>query len=343
MVGAGAFMIRDLIQLVRRRTVWRWGLLLLLLLPPVGLVWLFWDAKEPHPVSTLPLQGKVIRQVAADSPDQLLDQLLTKLDDFAQAVMAANLHLDVALCSESYGRGQGIAPNMMRVRRIVEECRNGQPVPLAKLRAMLATSVDGYQEVYERVEMLQGVRGKQQLTGPFPEFDEWTRKGVYAKVAVYLLGEFDDFASLPKLAEIWEIKKLLPVSRLFVLAVMADLARRHPRETLSPEAVAALEAFLAQGGKVIVAPVATELTAWNAPVTETDFRIKVQGKDVGLDRVRKVQLRIYSPQLQEYEKLSGAMGAPPYGLKPEVFAWFRQMKVFVNLAYRAPTVRGYSF
>lgn len=291
--------------------------------------------EHPHPVSTLPLQARVISQVADISSEKLLDNLLTKLDDFGQAVTAANLPLVVALRTGSYGRGQAIVPSMIGVRRMVEECQNGRRVPIAKVRAILDDSVDNYQEMYQRVFVLQRERPKKKIpsSAPFPEFDEWTHKNTYANVAVYLLGELDDFASLPRLVEIWEINKLLPVSRLFILAVMADLARRHPREKLSGEALAALEAFLQDGGKALFAPIPTEVTAWNAPVTETDFRAKIAGTDVGLDRVRKVRLRLYSRELQKYEDVYDELRPPTFGLKPEVFRWFGQMRAFVILAY----------
>ncbi len=318
----------------------KWGgSLLLLLIALIHLVWFLSRPSasdgDPSPpqqsVAPLAIRTRLVQQVAADDPEQLLDRLTEKYDDIALASISAPFGYQAT----TYAYAQAVVPKLTRVRRMIQEHQHGHRFSIEKIESLLAGAVKGYGAVYDRVCRLQRERGERNVpsTAPFPEWDDWTRRQVNAQVSVYLLAEFKSYGSLPLLARVYSQQELSPVSRLFVFYAMHVLAWQHPKDGLSQEAVDALNVYLRRTAKVVPSPALVSVPAWKAPVTETDFRATVVGEDVGLDGVEKVELHEYPESLNQYEDPLLTTKENNFGLAPEVLQWSAQLQQFVRLAH----------
>ncbi len=324
----------------------RWGALVTLV-AIVGVSWLLFIRREdgqedpypPNPVqpATAPneLRTVIVNQVAAESPEVLLDKLLDGYEDLAYAVTGAGLGWESMPGYYSYACA--VTTNLTRVRRILSEFRDRIPKPTPKLRAMLAQATERYEKAY-KIYNEKSVERMQQEVRPleFPERDEKNRYSINAHVATYLLAEFEDYAALPVLAKAFEYQGRAPVSRVYTFYSMHRLVVAHPTTALTPDARKARDAYLTATRDVIPPPVEVELPAWDAKVDETDFRSTILGQDIGLKRVAKIRIHQYPRAFGKYEDWKH--GAPhewglPDGYTLEVRGWYTSMRRFITMAY----------
>jgi hypothetical protein len=291
-------------------------------------------APEPPPVTPNQLRTKLVDQVATEQVSDLLDKLVEEYDDVAHASTGSNLGFEYG--PETYAYACAVVPKLVRVRRLIQECKGDPARTVSKMQFMLPAACSGYQQAYEAwdKQSLERMRLEVSNTDPFPERDDAFRRLLEAQVSVYLLAEFRSYNSLPVLARVFEQKPRTPVSRLFVFYSMHRLARGHPREGLSPQASAALDAYF-EATSQLPSPREVSVPAWNAAVDETDFRLTIAKEDIGLSRQPQVRLHEYPGQLRRYEdpfKILGDEGGRK-ALAPEVFEWYGKLKAFVDCAY----------
>jgi hypothetical protein len=233
----------------------------------------------------------------------------------------------------SYRYERRYIPRLNRVRKILQQARHEPLEPtFTRLKVELRHAADGFEEVYwERSVRIDEV-AKEGRGLDLDEPNEYYRRGVFAPAATYILSELKCFDALPLMADVFEREKHLPVSRLTVFYAMHLLAREHPREGLSPAALKVLDDYL-KATKHLPGPDETSVTAWNASLEDTDFRVKLVGQDVGLDQQPQMVLRIYPEAVEKYEE-KDEYGW--YQITDEAKQYFAPLRRFVDLAYPKP-------
>jgi hypothetical protein len=209
-------------------------------------------------------------------------------------------------------------PRSWAVRRIVEQAAKDradvQRQVLPKLRLMLAESTHGYREKLDAKFKANLARSGNTSLIHNPVMAAPYTAAAHASVATYLLGEFDDYQSLPLLWEVYRDRRngdyYSPVSRVLLFAVMDKLTRFHPAESLSMESRLLRKSYLAE--------------TKDLPRGYTDIRPTFRAELIKSD-LSEVALTVYPTQLSRYEELGA--------VKPELTPYVAALEEFVKSAY----------
>ena len=293
-------------------------------------------AKEKELPPPLRMRKQLVDQVAAEPVDSLLDNLTSHLDDIASAEIGANLSMGDGQPG-CYLYGCVVVPRLVRVRRLLQEVpRQDRKTLRPKLEKMLTDAVHDYFRFYKEYDKEHFQRCMKPEEAPFnpPKQMEYFRRTVNANVSTYLLAEFKCFESLPVMSRTFERQSpRFPISRLFVYYSMHVLALEHPRDGLSPEALIALDAYLAATRDKIPSPIVMSRPAWNATIDEGDFRVTILGQTNLTKKVPQIRVREYPGKFSQLENTGEIVGRSDHGLSREVFVWHGLLSEFIALAY----------
>jgi len=323
---------------LRRRPV-LWGAVFVAFLLTLNLAWIL---RPPH---REPAGGQAEEQVNAayrplEARTRLVDTLATEslmdsidhLPDFDDTVwVSGSISMEgLFLPPVSYRYERRYVPRLNRVRKILQQVQ-GQPVePVwTRLKQELRMSVDGFEDLYQAHGARLDELAREGRGLDLDEPNEYYRRGIYAPVATYLLAELHCHDALPLLVTVFDQRDHLPVSRLSVFYAVLLLAREHPRDGLSPEALKALNEAL-QATEFLAGPEQVQATAWNAELEDTDFRAKLLGKDIGLDEQPQTALRVYPESVEQLEEMGEFSWYEITDVARELFVPLRR---FVQLAY----------
>lgn len=234
-------------------------------------------------------------------------------------------------CSFRYERRY--IPRLNRVRKILQQARDEpqQPV-LIHLKDQLRKSAEGFENLFWARGARLDELAKEGRGLDLDEPDEYYRRGIVAPAATYILTELKCFDALPIMADIFEQKGHVPVSRLTLFYAMHLLARDFPRDKLGPAASDSLIEYL-NATRDLPQPYETKVTAWNASLEDTDFRAKVVGQDIGLEEQPQTVLRIYPSAIETYEEMDEFSWFQPTAPVKDHFVKLRR---FISLAYPRP-------
>ena len=100
-------------------------------------------------------------------------------------------------------------------------------------------------------------------------------------------------------------------------------------ESLSDEAIQALDEYLT-ATKDFPPPKTKSVPAWNAAVTEMDFRAQVLNQDIGLEQQPQLVLRIYPKEMMFLDEMDEKCF---FQITQEGRDYFEQLRRFIDLAY----------
>lgn len=231
------------------------------------------------------------------------------------------------LPEESYRYERIYFPRLNRVRKIISEASGQQQADvLGPLKDKLAEAAVGFEDAYqEQNRAIVNTKGGLHLSEP----NECHRRQINGPAAAYILTELRCFDALPVMARVYEQEGRIPNSRLTLVYSMHLLAKEHPRERLSPEARKALDEYL-EFAKELPPPIEKSLPAWNAALTETDFRATILRQDIGLDQQPQLVLRLYPKEVEQYESEDKSGW---YRINERGKALYPPLRKFIKLAY----------
>lgn len=291
-----------------------WGVAVaLVLLTAASLLWR--GSRKP---AALPLEFRteLVNRLRAEDVQQTIDNLA----DFQDTGWVYGSFPTGPGHLGTYAYAMNMTPRLNRVRKLLEQGRKDPAVVIPVLVRKFDEAAQGFEEA-------EKAAFKRYPDGHIKTVTEWNRKQIVSMAAPYLLAELKHFPALPLMARVYRRPdKRLPVSRMFIWYAMHTLALEHPREGLSPKAKQALDAYLEATRKEVPPPRKVHVSAWNAALEESDFRVVVGKQDIGLAKQPQIELHQYPGQLLRYDYIVG----PPDEI---IDRWFRQLAKFVDLAY----------
>jgi hypothetical protein len=272
--------------------------------------------------------------IAEDMTNETLLESVESLSDLRDVIWSSgNVTSSGELASRSTFRfNREFVPKLTRVRKIIDDAlqdpESTKRDVIPRLQAMLVEEVRDYEFKYDAA--MRDFKAGRRSTNDSPAYVDRLSAQVRAPVACYLLGEFDDYSSLPLLSEVYSFvveKKRTAVPPLFVFAAMDRMTRRHPTDDLSGDAKALRLAYFAVSNNLVVPGQSRRLPTWDAEFDESDPRAVFFGEYVPLHLQPKIPLTVYPADLAKFESdYSGIV-------KPELQPLANALISFIESAY----------
>ncbi len=274
------------------------------------------DLKAPNR-----LRSKLVAKLSRESAFDTIDGL-ANFDDLGLA--SASIELNMPF---SYERSRLVVPRLNRVRKLLEDAQSNRRDICKRLETRFREAINSFPDAIRELEAYFASVGDRNELEP----KQYLQSMTLASAAAYLLSEFEFHEAMPALAEAYSRNGSLAVHPAFLYYAMHRLALSHPRGTLSPKAIEALNDYLSQASK-IPSPITETVASFRSAFSETDFRQQFAGIDLGLDKQPNLTVRTY-PRLPML-KSDRAMASREV---PELDSLVSKLRTFVGVAYPQAT------
>lgn len=250
-----------------------------------------------------PLRNDLVSRMRNESIKETILNL-ANFDDDMQASSTV-LHNDFAA-----GKIQ-LVTRLMRVRKLYSIGLKNPELIISDLRNLFQDSLKKWPEAHKKlIEDSDNGVGRSE-----PASYDYAQS--YCLAATYLLAEFGDYDSLPLLSYQYKIHHLLeppdysnpftaPVEPAITFYAMHRLASSYPRDSLSKEAVAALDKYLDVAKDLVPAPKQINVTVWDASYIESDPRLSILNiKDEALQGQKTITMPSYPILFSDGTRIQG--------------------------------------
>ncbi len=271
--------------------------------------------------NTLPYQARLIKTIAEESTEESI----SKLPSYDDVGWSDGPGSDVPLW-DSYQWQATTIPSLVRVRKVLKAGREEPRTVVPQLRATFTNALEGFLVARQEDEAALNkaiAQGKGGLTKAAPT--ECDRKMIYSQASAFLLAQLNESNSLPDMVKAYRLPQQLPVNRIFLFYSIHLLAQIHPRSHLREDALR-LDRYL-DATKGVPAGKRVSVAAWNAQLTEADFRASILHQDIGLEKQPHFEVIVYPNDLAKYEEYFSDK------IDPQIDAWFKPLGEFVDVAY----------
>lgn len=246
---------------------------------------------ESIPIEPLKFRQRLVDAIRSES----IADSVQKLADFDDTVwLMGNTEPDTALNQSSYRYLRVYIPNLVRVRRILQEApasnQEEWKVPLLECYAEAHKNFPAIKEAKSR-QIASSVNGVV-LSSP----DEFWRATICAPTSAYLLSELDVFEALPLFVATINSEKEVPVDRSFIYFAAHRLVARFPSSELSSRSVELRNEYL-NAAKDVPRATLAEVFCWDSPYEETDFRFGVLRREPPVKLNERLQVVSIYPDL----------------------------------------------
>jgi hypothetical protein len=286
------------------------------LLVVLALTSLFWSSRQP---SVPPLEYR--QDLVAALEKERAVETMDKLGDFDDVGWVSGSFPQLVPPKRSLGHNILLIPRLNRVRKLLEMGRAQPDMLVPLLEERFEKSSLGFKQA-------EAAFWKEHPDGGTWKPTEYHRKAIESPATAYLLCELRAFRSLPVMLKVFlSPEKELSLNRVYLWYIMHLLVIEHPREGLSKDALAVLDAYKAETSLVVPLPTSVRVTAWNAPLEESDPRLKLSGQGVPKNQPT-MEVREYPHTLGTdfHDRMTWDLNAKGKEL-------FQKMKKFIDLAY----------
>jgi hypothetical protein len=237
------------------------------------------------------------KELVTTLDNETLEESINLLPSFDDTVWVLGSMGDTLRAHDSYSHTRLYVPRLNRGRKIIQQGPDNIQLVASSLNKKLVESADGFGSIY--LDMKKAVAtSRTGLTLDAP--NEYHKRLIYSSSACYILSELEIYGSLREMSAVCKSKDRLPVSRVFLFYSMHRLAMKHPMKNLDDAARDALSEYR-QTARDIPDPIMANVPAYNSAFEETDYRILILRKDVGLRNQPHIRLSIYPEQLSADE------------------------------------------